>query len=230
MRFSVRFVLTAATAVASIVSFTSPALADDSGFYVGANVGRVLSTYRRADLDNGLSKILTGGGSTFALGTSSVEKDRVMWSADVGYLLSRNFAIEGSYLNLGSLRYSAFGNQTFNGASSAVTAQVETKSHGPALALLGILPMTDIWEVHARFGAYQGKTTSTFSSTNGPNSAHGQKSETSTSVLAGVGTAVTISSHYLIRFDYIRLQRLKEKAFNKSFNVDLVTAGVAYVF
>lgn len=218
-------VLAAATAAGTMSLPAAPARADDTGFYVGANVGRVLSTYRRSALNDGVNTAFGGTANGFTLGPSSVQKTHVMWWADVGYMVSRNFGVEGSYLYLGSLRYSAFGTL----ASTNVTVNLDIKSHGPALAMVGVLPMTNFWEVDARLGAYEGKTTTTYLSV-GDTTQSGRNSKSSTSPLAGVGTALTVSSHCTVRLDYMRLEHLKEQVLNRSFNVDLVTVGAAFVF
>ena len=101
--------LTAASAASVGLLLCLPAHADDPGFYVGANVGRVLSTYRRSDLNSGEIAAFGGPNGGYSLGTSSVEKQHVMWAVDVGYLLSPNFGVEAWYLDLGSLRYSSYG-------------------------------------------------------------------------------------------------------------------------
>ena len=224
-------ILAAATAAGTMSLPAAPARADDTGFYVGANVGRVLSTYRRSDLNDGVNTAFGGTANGFTLGPSSVQKTHVMWWADVGYMVSRNFGVEGSYLYLGSLRYSAFG--TLPSASGTGTTNVsvnlDIKSHGPALAMVGVLPMTNFWELDARLGAYEGKTSTTFLSV-GDNTTSGRDSKSSTSLLAGVGTALTVSSHCIVRLDYMRLEHLNEQVLNRSFNVDLVTVGAAFVF
>jgi opacity protein-like surface antigen len=205
-------------------------LADDTGFYLGANVGRLLSTYHRTDLDKAVIADFGGTDSGLVLGTSSLEKNHVMWKADVGYMTSRNFGIEASYLNVGSLAYSASGTQSLEDTTAAVSVNLDIKSRGPALAALGVLPMTNWWEIDARAGVYEGKTTTTFASAVDVNTKSGRLSKTSTSLLAGVGTAFTVSSHCNLRIDYLRLGSLKEAALGRSFNVDLVTAGVVFMF
>jgi len=207
-----------------------PVLADDTGFYLGANVGRLLSTYRRTDLDKAVIADFGGTDSGLVLGTSSLQKDHVMWKADVGYMTSRNFGIEASYLNVGSLAYSASGTQSLEDTTAAVSVNLDIKSRGPALAALGVLPMTNWWEIDARAGVYEGKTTTTFASAVDVNTRSGRLSKTSTSLLAGVGTAFTVSNHCNLRIDYLRLGSLKEAALGRSFNVDLVTAGVVFMF
>jgi OOP family OmpA-OmpF porin len=221
----------AAITTATVMSLTSAVtMADDTGFYVGANVGRVLSTYRRSELDAGLNQGFGGTADGFTLGPSSVDKDHVMWSADIGYMLSRYYGVEASYLYLGSLKYSAFGTQASFSGDSEVAFNTDFKTHGPAVAVLGVLPMSNLWEVDARIGAYAGTTVSRYNSAVGTNTLSGKVSKHSTSLLVGFGTGFTLTSHCTVRLDYLRLEHVDEKVFDRSFNVDLVTVGAAYVF
>jgi hypothetical protein len=64
----------------------------------------------------------------------------------------------------------------------------------------------------------------------GDGSHTGDFSENSTVLMASVGTAFTVATHIVLRLDYLRIQHIKEKALDRSFNVDGATAGVAYVF
>ena len=188
--------------------------------------------YRRADLDNEVLAAFGGTNNGVAFDPSVVQKDHVMWSADIGYMASRNFGIEASYLHLGSLRYSSSGTEPSSGGSGtlATSANLDIKSRGPAVAVLGVLPMSNFWEVDARVGVYAGKTTTAFATAIGTGTNSGTVSKTSTSLLAGVGTALTLTSHCALRLDYMRIEHVKEEAFGRSFNVQLLTAGVVFVF
>jgi opacity protein-like surface antigen len=219
-----------AAAATTVCLSSPPAVADDTGFYVGANVGHVLRTYSLTDIDNGLSAAFATSGNSVVLSSSSLRKDHVMWTADVGYMASRNFGIEASYLHLGSLAYSTSGTESAGGAGTAVSVNLDIKSRGPALAAVAVLPMSNWWTIDGRVGAYEGKTISTHTTTIDGNSISGAQSKTSTSLLAGAGTAFTVSSHCTLRADYIRLESVKEATLGRSFNVDLVTAGVVFVF
>jgi hypothetical protein len=225
-------VLTAAGSALSMGAFSAPAMADDSGFYIGANVGRVLSTLRRSDLDNGITAAFGGPAAGFALGSSSVHKAHAMWSADVGYMLSPNVGVEASYIDLGTLKYSAAATQPSNSGtgSSPVAVNLDIRSHGPALALVGVLPMSNSWELDARAGAYEGKTITSFLSVLQTGTNIGTMSKTSTSLLAGFGGSLTLTSHCTVRLDYVRLQHLNEQVLGRSFNVDLLSTGVNFVF
>ena len=133
-----------ALAIMSLGILAGPAIADETGFYVGANALSLLSTYRRADLDSAFTSALSEGDSSFKMGPSSVERAHYSWQVNFGYMLTRNFGVELSFLDLGPFRYSGFGSTTAtHGSPSEVHLDLDVRSHGPALAAVGVLPMTN---------------------------------------------------------------------------------------
>ena len=74
--------LSAATAMTMCLS-SPPAMAEDTGFYVSANVGRLLSTYRRSDLDNEVVAAFGGANSGFSFGSSSLHRYEVRQAIEV---------------------------------------------------------------------------------------------------------------------------------------------------
>ena len=166
------------------------------------------------------------------MGPSSVERAHYSWQVNFGYMLTRNFGVELSFLDLGPFHYSGFGTTTSaaDGTSSEVHLDLDVRSHGPALAAVGVLPMTNFWDLEARVGAMQVKTKSSFSTLTGNGTNSGEFSDNSTVVMASIGTAFTVTTHIVLHLDYLRIQHIKEKALDRSFNVDGATAGVAYVF
>lgn len=223
---------TAAIAMVSLCIVAGPAMADETGFYVGANAVGLLSTYRRPNLDTATTASFGGANAGLAMGPSSVDRTHVSWAFDFGYMVTRNLGVEVSYLDLGSLRYSGFGTLTSatDGSAKEVHLNLDFRSHGPALAMVGALPMTNFWELDARVGAMQAKTKTNYRTTVGTDEQSGNFSQTSTSLLASVGTAFTVTTHCVLRLDYLRIQNIKEKGLEHSFNVDGVTAGLAIVF
>jgi hypothetical protein len=212
-------------------AFAPPALADDGvGVYFGANVGYTLSTYRRADLDSAVVDAFSGAGYTAALSGSSLHNEHSPWSVNAGYQVTRYFGLEASYIELGTLKYAASGTATSIFASASTTVDLAIRSRGPALALVGVLPMTNDWDLEARLGAYEGKTLTESVVTVQPNTTSGFDSKTSTSLLVGVRAAYVIAAHWVLHLDYTHLNQLGERDFDKSFNVDLLTAGVTYAF
>ncbi len=221
-----------ALAIMSLGILAGPAMADETGFYVGANVLSLLSTYRRADLDSAMTSAFNGVDSSYTMGPSSVERAHYSWQVNFGYMLTRNFGVELSFLDLGPFHYSGFGSTTSaaDGSTSEVHLDLDVRSHGPALAAVGVLPMTNFWDLEARVGAMQVKTKSSFSTLTGDGTNSGKFSDNSTVVMASVGTAFTVTTHIVLRLDYLRIQHIKEKALDRTFNVDGATAGMAYVF
>jgi hypothetical protein len=223
---------TAAIAMLSLCIVVGPAMADETGFYVGANALDLLSTYRRPNLDAATTAGFGGAQGGYVMGPSSVDRTHVSWSFDLGYMMNRNLGVEVSYLDLGSLRYSGFGTLTsaIDGSAKEVHLNLDLRSHGPAVALVGVLPMTNFWELTARVGAMQARAKSNYRTTSGTVDQSGTLSQSSTSLLASVGTEFTLGTHYVLRLDYLRIQNIKEKVLQHSFDVDGVTAGLAIVF
>jgi len=222
---------TAAIAMLSLCSVVGPAMADETGFYVGADALGLLSTYRRPNLDAATTAAFAAEPG-FGMGPSSVDRIHRSWAADFGYMVTRNLGVQVSWLDLGSLRYSGFGTLTSatDGSAREVHLNLDYRSHGPALALVGALPMTNFWGLEARLGAMQARTRTDFRTTVGTGEQSGSVSQSSTSLLASVGTALTVTSHCVLRLDYLRIQNIEEKALQHSYNVDAVTAGLAFVF
>lgn len=215
----------------SLGILAGPAMADETGFYVGANALSLLSTYRRTDIDSGYAAAISESDSSFAMGPSSVERAHYSWQVSFGYMLTRNFGLEVSFLDLGKFRYSGFGTvNAQDGSPSEVHLDLDVRSHGPALSAVGILPMTNFWDLEARVGAMQATAKSSFSTLVGSGSHSDDVSDNSTVLMASVGTAFALTTHIVLRLDYLRIQHIKEKALERSFNVDGATAGVAYLF
>jgi OOP family OmpA-OmpF porin len=219
----------AGTALATVLltAFSVPAAADDSGWYLGANVGATLSTYSRSGLDNALTAAFS---DELAVTSSALDKPSTIWWADVGYMFSPNVGIEASYLDLRTLKYDAAGTRTNPLGSSQVTAHLDIKSQGPALALVGALPLWNACTVDARAGVYAGKTSTDYTSQVGTTSNAGSESTTAGSVLLGIGASYRVATHLALRLDYLYIHGIHEKVLAESFNASVLTAGVTYAF
>lgn len=201
--------------------------AEDNGVYLTASYGRALKLFSHSELDDALREAFN---QTLTLESSSVDRRGSIWSAGVGYRMGPNFAVEATYLDLGKVHYDAAGSATVGSVTRASALVLDTRSRGPALALVGILPLWNAWGVDARLGAYRGKAGTTFVSTIGENEVTQAMSEQSTSLLAGIGGSYVATDHLTVRLDYLHLNDIKEKAFGAKFDADVVTAGVTYAF
>jgi opacity protein-like surface antigen len=229
MALSTRTTLLKLSAMATLSAsalFAEMATAE-GGVYVVASYGSALSTYSRREIDDATNAQFDGRA---AIDSSHARKNKPIWSAGVGYLFSPGFGIEASYLSLGTLEYRGDGTGPNPANIASIAVDFETKSRGPALALVWDLPMSNRWGVNARLGAYRVKSSTDYTVTIDEDIDTGTQSATSTSLLAGVGASFTTSPHLVLRLDYLYLDKVKEKLVEEDFDANLITAGFAYVF
>jgi OOP family OmpA-OmpF porin len=108
---------------------TGPALAQDTGFYIGGAVGQ-------ANMD--------GACEGLPAGVSCDDKDTA-WRVFGGYQFNRNFAAELGYANLGEATASGLG----------VSAAVEVTAWD--LVAVGLLPLGSNFSVYGKLGMYSGE-------------------------------------------------------------------------
>ncbi len=114
----------------------------DWGPYIGADLGRTSFRVREAQPDDGPG-ILSG--------TSRRDKSDATYLLATGFRFSPHLAIEASYLDLGRASYLI--------EDQGSTVHLRVGSQGPALSLLGTLPINGTWSLEGRAGAYFGKST-----------------------------------------------------------------------
>lgn len=111
------------------------ALRVDSGFYVGAGLGRS----ETRDICN------VGG---------ACDDTDLTWNVAAGYQFNRHFAVEAGYSDFGTARTTGF----VGGTTTVFT--IETKAF--ELVAVGILPFNDQFSVYAKVGVFRYDTDGTF--------------------------------------------------------------------
>jgi len=217
----------AAAAFASLLISGTSAAAEESGVYVTASYGKAPKLFSRSDLDDAFAAVLK---QTLTLESSSARKHDTIWSAGVGYRMGQNVAVEATYFDLGKIHYDAAGSALLSGTNYATAIDLDTRSRGPALALVWVLPLWNAWGVDTRAGIYHGKTSTRYVTTLGENERSHSGSANSTSLLLGIGGSYTATEHLIVRLDYFHLNDIKEEGFNAKFDADIVTAGMTYQF
>jgi OOP family OmpA-OmpF porin len=202
----------------ALALLTSPfAAAQNSNWYIGGNVGR-----SRADIDDGrYISSLAGAG----LATTSFRDDNrdTGFKLFGGYQLSKNFALEGGYFDLGKFNFSAITNPpgTLNG---------DFKIKGINLDAVGILPFGEKFSAFGRLGVQYAETRDSFSRTGAvpvllfnPN-----PSTRATNVKFGAGLQYDFTPSFGMRLEAERY-RINDAVGGKG-NVDLVSVGLVYRF
>ena len=200
----------------ALAALSSPlAIAQDSGWYGGANVGRSLATIDDPRITSGLQ---AGG-----LATSSIsDRDRNNgFKLYGGYQLNKNFAIEGGYFDLGKFGYTAT-------TVPAGTLTGDIKVKGLNLDLVGIVPLTEKFSVFGRAGLNYAEAKDTFAGTGAVRVTNPNPSKKGTNYKVGLGVQYAITEALAVRGEAERY-RVDDAIGNKG-HIDLLSVGLIYRF
>ena len=138
--------------VALAVIANPSAMADNSGFYGGINLGQ-----SRANIDDKrIAREMLSGGFT----TTSIKDDDedIGFKIFGGYQFNEYFAIEGGYFDLGEFEFKAT-----TVPAGTLNGRIELK--GVNLDAVGILPITDKFSAFARVGVIYAEAEDSFKGT-----------------------------------------------------------------
>ncbi len=226
MRTNNRLLVSAAVALALGLPLT--AVAADSGFYLGALVGYSNADLSQSEWDNAALNAFSSYGGT--LTSTSLDKSGTAFGATVGYQFFRNFAVEASYIDLGKATGTASGTVPVEGTPVALSVNADFKSHGPALAVVGILPFGQGWAVDVRVGVYYGDTEITGTASAAGQSGSASQSESASSLMAGVGGSYAFDPHWSVRLDYLYFNGVGDKHKTGQADVNVASLGLRYQF
>jgi OOP family OmpA-OmpF porin len=167
------------------------AFADDGGWYIGLGAGQSQSKLNENQV---LGEISAPG---YTPGPLTWDNHGNAYKGFVGYGFSRFFAIEGSYFDLGKFDYSA--PTTPGGAIGA-----ETKVHGFAADLVGIIPFTPRFSAFAKIGASDASTHDAFAATAPDSLAAGSAQHWKTNPKFGGGLQYDLARHLALRAEWER--------------------------
>lgn len=133
-------------------------------------------------------------------------------------------ALEIGYFNLGRASYAASGQVDVGGGPTDLATNLTTKSHGPALSIIAILPFGGIWQLEGRGGAYYGRTRTTWSATvDGSDTYTGADGRHELSPLAGAALVVDAGRQSALSLGFTRFFDVANR------HVDRLSLGVSVV-
>ena len=200
----------------ALASGASPyAMAQDSGWYIGANVG---GSHAKID-DDRIRSGLLGNGFT----TTSIDDDNHGFSYKVfgGYKFMPYLAMEGGYFDLGKFGFKAntIPAGTFNG-------EIELK--GVNLDLVGILPFSDRFSAFGRVGVNYARAEDHFSGTGAAHVLNPDRSKRAANVKAGAGLEYDFTQNVGMRAEVERY-RIDDAVGNKG-DIDVASLGLLVRF
>jgi OOP family OmpA-OmpF porin len=203
--------------VASVAILSMQAAhAQNTGWYAGANAGAT----NAKQTDGGLNGAFANQGIT---ADTSLDKRDSIYSLDLGYQFHRNFAVEGSYVDLGKYNF----NSNIS-TPAADTASGNYRVKGWTASAVGILPLDNGFSAYGKLGAVFADTKFNASSDTGA-TAIGDTSKSSTRPLYGLGLGYDFTKQIVGKAEWTRYDGLGNSDTGKS-NIDTYTVGVAYKF
>lgn len=191
------------------------ATAEDSGWYVGGNVG---PSYATIDEDEITSSLLASGFTTTAFDEDERDTGYKLFA---GYQFNRNFAIEGGYFDLGE-----FGFTSTTLPSGTLDGRIEID--GWNLDLVGLIPLTEKLSAFGRLGAQYADVQDRFRGTGTVNVSNPNPDESETNYKAGLGLQYAISRSFGVRLEVERY-RINDAVGNDG-DIDLLSLGLVYRF
>lgn len=147
----------------------------------------------------------------------------------VGYRLTPHLAVEGSYMDLGKVRYRNTSEGTFEGDPAVLITNLTSDTSGIGISALGILPINYRWEVYGRGGVLIATNDLSIYLSDGQNSARDTLSESSTDLFAGAGLSFSFAEIYQARLEFQRVFDAGDEATGEG-DVDLLTFGITVTF
>lgn len=145
------------------------------GPYVSGNVGVGSTSLQKGGIDSAV------GTQGVRVTSGSSDTQDVSYGANLGYRLSRNFAVEAGYVNLGSYSYQS-------NASPSGSVSGEFEAEGLTAAGVGIVPLGNGFSAYGKLGVIGAHTRLTKSGLGTGDATHD-----SIGLLAGLGASYDIT-------------------------------------
>lgn len=214
--------------LAAMLGVGSPAYAAQLGPYVGGLYGVIDHDISIGPFESfTLNALYPALDFTPTSHSPSLDTEDEGYGGLIGYRISRHFAVEGLFMDLGEVTYRAHADGV-NGEGNPVVGET-TLTHdvsGIGLYGLAILPFSYRWEIYARVGVQL-----TSSGVDGRFNRFpiDFSRESSTDYLLGAGIAMSVAEIYGLRFEYKRIFGAGNGAVLEG-DLDMISLGIIVAF
>jgi OmpA-OmpF porin, OOP family len=191
------------------------AVADDSGWYLGGNVGQSRATIDDERITSGL---LGQGFFTTSIDDRNRDTGYKLFG---GYQLNNNFGLEGGYFDLGKFGFNA-------NTLPAGTLDGNIKIQGLNLDLVGTVPLGEKFSAFGRAGLIYAESKDTFAGTGAINVLNPNPSKNAVNYKFGLGLQYALNASLGLRVEAERY-RIDDAVGNKG-DIDLFSIGLVYRF
>lgn len=225
MRLMTRTLCIGALAAAGFAG--ASAQAADTPWYFGLTAGQADYDISGDDADAVVLDAFVTNGFTVLSGNSSLDTKDSAFGALAGLRLLPYLAVEAAYVDLGEAKYAAAGLVTDGVSVVPASIALDAQSKGPTVSALGILPLTDQWELFARGGVFFAKTEQNANVLIGGFPGSDRVSDNSVEGLAGIGGALNLGEHFTIRAEFARYFDVGDDDTGE-IDIDVLSAGFIY--
>ena len=199
-----------------LAAIASPyAVADDTGWYGGVNIGQ-----SKAKIDDAhITSNLLGGG--FATSSISNDDSDTGYKLFAGYKYNKNFAVEGGYFDLGQFGFTAT-------TVPAGTLNGNLKLKGLNLDAVGILPINEKFSAFGRVGMNYAESKDSFSGSGAVNVLNPNPSKREANLKFGAGLQYDFDQSIGMRAEAERY-RINDAVGSKG-DIDVLSVGMVYRF
>jgi OOP family OmpA-OmpF porin len=191
------------------------AMAQETGWYGGANIGQSNASIDDARISNDL---LGSGLATTSIDDNDRDRGFKLFG---GYQYNKYFAVEAGYFDLGQFGFVA-------NTAPAGSLSGNIKIRGLNLDAVGTLPITEKFSAFGRIGVAYAHTDGSFAGTGAVNVLNPSPSARDTNLKVGLGVQYAMTDALSLRAE-IERYRINDAVGNKG-DVDLATIGLVYRF
>lgn len=147
-----------------------------------------------------------------------------------GYRFNTHFAVEGGYVDLGSVSYRAQARGNITGVPTDATLNFDSGSSGLTLAALGVWPLSYRWEVYGRAGALFSSSEFNIYYVDVEQAPKRERFRNNdVDFFAGVGTSYNFLEIYDLRLEYQRFIGAGDKNTDEA-DANMISIGISVVF
>lgn len=208
--------------------------AAETGLYFGIAGGTASADLSKNDLDDVYQSALIADDYDVLAYDSKLDDSDASWGAQIGYQWGAYFAAEIGYVDLGKALYEAdFTVEDLLPPGGTGTGSVRTRfrSAGPTVAVLGLLPLGEKFDVHGRAGILFARTRITEQARDfdtgevlGSQDIRGNSKD----LFAGIGGAWHINPNYTLRVDYQRYLDVGDDEDTLEADVDQLAVSILF--
>jgi OOP family OmpA-OmpF porin len=201
----------------------------EPGWYLVGFGGEVSASGLSQDqTDANVLAIFDSVGLVAVINSSTVDDSDTGYGVAGGYQLNDHFAVEFAYVNLGSVEYSAFTTVTDGVEVADAEIGLESSAKGPAVSVLGILPIGDRFSLYGRVGLSFMSAEGTARITIDGTSERARQTSQKSDPVFGVGAEFSLGKHAAIRLAWDRYLDVGTEDVTGDVDADLITLGLRF--